>query len=154
MGALIGACFRAYISMRSGRNPLAQMQQPVDTTKASNVSAEITPLLPSAVAGITEHPLEVDINLAEQFVKLGFGPQIPGKPSFQSTEFLTPLLSTRQAAQLVQLVLNTGKISRASRWQKEFCVSPVGYATCSSGVRDRRFFMLSFPIGPTNERDR
>ncbi len=86
-----------------------QTQQPADPTSIPTPSLEITKLPPSSVTGITEYPLEVDIDLAEQFVKLGFGPQILGKRGFQSTEFLTPMLSTRQAAQLVQLVPQYGK---------------------------------------------
>jgi hypothetical protein len=80
----------------------------VESPKIPDYSAEFTPLPPSAVAGVTEHPLEVDISLAEQFVKLGFGPQVLGQRGFQSTQFLTPLLSTRQASQLVQLVPEYG----------------------------------------------
>jgi hypothetical protein len=70
---------------------------------------EFVPLPRFASAGITEHPMEVDISLAEQFVKIGFGPQILGQRGFQSTQFLTPPLSTRQASQLVQLVPEYGR---------------------------------------------
>jgi hypothetical protein len=86
----------------------AQSQQ-VESPKIPDHSAEFVALPLSATAGITEHPLEVDIKLAEQFVKLGFGPQVLGQRGFQSTEFLTPMLSTRQAAQLIQLVPQYGK---------------------------------------------
>jgi hypothetical protein len=99
--AVILACLLAYQSF-------AQSQQ-VASPKIPDHSVEIVALPPSATAGITEHPLEVDINLAEQFVKLGFGPQVLGQRGFQSTEFLTPMLSTRQAAQLIQLVPQYGK---------------------------------------------
>jgi hypothetical protein len=50
--------------------------QQVDSPKIPDQSVEFVPLPPSAIAGITEHPLEGDISLAEQFVKIGFGPQI------------------------------------------------------------------------------
>jgi hypothetical protein len=83
--------------------------QPSDPANAPTSSAEFTQLPSSAVAGITQHPLEVDISLAEQFVKLGFGPHVLGQRGFESTEFLTPMLSTRQAAQLVQLVPQYGR---------------------------------------------
>jgi hypothetical protein len=85
----------------------AQAQR-TDTPNSPGYSVEITPLPSSVVAGITEHPLEVDMDLAEQFVKLGFGPQILGKRGFQSTQFLTPALSTRQASQLVRLIPEYG----------------------------------------------
>jgi hypothetical protein len=45
-------------------------------------------------------PLEVDLALAEAFVRLGFGQQ----RGFQSTDFLTPRLRTVQAAPLIRLV--------------------------------------------------
>ena len=83
--------------------------QQVDSPKIPDQSVELVPLPPSATAGITEHPLEVDISLAEEFVKIGFGPQILGQRGFQSTQFLTPPLSTRQASQLVQLVPEYGR---------------------------------------------
>lgn len=91
-----------------------QSQQPPDPTNTPTPSVEIAQLPLSAVAGITEHPLEVDISLAEQFVKLGFGPHVLGQRGFQSTEFLTPILSTRQAAQLVQLVPQYGKFFKGT----------------------------------------
>jgi len=65
---------------------------------------EVTPLPPSAFPKPAFLPLPVDIKTAEEFVRLGFGPFIPGGQPFQSTEFLTPLLSTGQASQLVRLV--------------------------------------------------
>lgn len=83
--------------------------QQVGSPKIPDQSVEFVPLPPSATTGITEHPLEVDISLAEQFVKIGFGPQILGQRGFQSTQFLTPPLSTRQASQLVQLVPEYGR---------------------------------------------
>jgi hypothetical protein len=63
----------------------AQAQQ-VDSPKIPAQSVKFVPLPPSAIAGITEHPLEGDISLAEQFVKIGFGPQILGRRGFQSTQ--------------------------------------------------------------------
>jgi hypothetical protein len=77
--------------------------------QAPGYTIEMTPLPSSATKGITHLPLEVDMALAEQFVKLGFGPQILGQRGFQSTLFLTPLLSTAQAAQLVRVVPEYGK---------------------------------------------
>jgi hypothetical protein len=79
-----------------------------DTPPSGLVRIETTPLPASAARKIMEIPLPVDINLAKQFVKLGFGPVILGEVGFQSTEFLTPVLSTRQAAELVLLVPEYG----------------------------------------------
>jgi hypothetical protein len=62
----------------------------------------------SAAAGITEIPLPVDMDLAKQFVTIGFGPKVLGRMGFQSTKFLTPTLSTRQASELVLLVPEYG----------------------------------------------
>jgi hypothetical protein len=69
---------------------------------------ETTPLGKASTLGITQIPLEVDMTLAEQFVRIGFGPQILGQRGFQSTQFLTPRLSTAQAAQLVLVVPEYG----------------------------------------------
>jgi len=63
---------------------------------------------PSAAIRIETTPLPVDMNLAKQFVSIGFGPQVLGQTGFQSTEFLTPVLSTRQASELVLLVPEYG----------------------------------------------
>lgn len=84
----------------------AQSVQPVQSGRAPGVI--VTPLPPSAITGITHLPAEVDIELASQFVKIGFGPMILGQRGFQSTRFLTPRLSTRQAAHLVRLVPEYG----------------------------------------------
>jgi hypothetical protein len=90
----------------------------VESQKIPDQSVEFVPLPPSATAGITEHPLEVEMSLAEQFVKLGFGPQILGQRGFQSTQFLTPPLSTRQASQLVQLVPKYGRYFKGAEVAK------------------------------------
>ncbi len=45
-------------------------------------------------------PLEVDMTLAETFVRIGFGLE----KGFQSTDFLTPRLRTGQAVPLIKLV--------------------------------------------------
>ena len=47
-------------------------------------------------------PLEVDPQTAETFVRIGFG--LNRSQRFQSTEFLTPRLRTRQAVPLIRLV--------------------------------------------------
>lgn len=47
-------------------------------------------------------PLEVDLQVAESFVKIGFG--LNEGQRFQSTEFLTPRLRVAQAAPLIRLV--------------------------------------------------
>ncbi|OUC15134.1 MAG: hypothetical protein B0A82_08530 [Alkalinema sp. CACIAM 70d] len=47
-------------------------------------------------------PLEVDLQVAESFVKIGFG--LNENQRFQSTEFLTPRLRVAQAAPLIRLV--------------------------------------------------
>jgi hypothetical protein len=75
---------------------------------------KITPLPPSAFPPITQLPLEVDVSAAEDFVRLGFGLHLPGGKSFQSTEFLTPLLSTSQAAHLIELVPEYGAFRGAT----------------------------------------
>jgi len=76
-------------------------------------TVEMTPLPQPATQGITHLPLEVDIELAKQFVQLGFGPNILGQRGFSSTQFLTPRLSTAQAAQLVRVVPEYGKFKGA-----------------------------------------
>lgn len=91
----------------------AHAQQATSPTKAPADSVEMTPLGKPATLGITQIPLEVDITLAEQFVRLGFGPQILGQRGFQSTQFLTPPLSTTQAAQLVLVVPEYGNFRGA-----------------------------------------
>ena len=78
------------------------------------IRIETTPLRSSAVGKITEIPLPVDMNLAKQFVRLGFGPMVLGEVGFQSTEFLTPVLSTRQASELVLLVPEYGPFKGAA----------------------------------------
>jgi hypothetical protein len=75
---------------------------------------ETTPLPTSAIAGITEIPLSVDMKLAKQFVSIGFGPMVLGETGFQSTQFLTPTLSTRQASELVLLVPEYGHFKGAA----------------------------------------
>lgn len=91
----------------------AQSQQQLPVPSVPGHTVEVTPLPSSATAAITELPLEVDMDLAQQFVKIGFGPQVLGKRGFQSTQFLTPILSTRQASQLVQLVPEYGRFNGA-----------------------------------------
>lgn len=49
-------------------------------------------------------PLEVDLQVAETFVRIGFG--LNENQRFQSTEFLTPRLRTAQAVALIRLVPN------------------------------------------------
>jgi hypothetical protein len=72
------------------------------------VTIETTPLPTPASGKITEIPLPVDMSLAKQFVTIGFGPRVLGETGFQSTQFLTPILSTRQASELVLLVPEYG----------------------------------------------
>ena len=85
-----------------------QARQSPDPKKAPADSFEVTPLGKASTLGITQIPLEVDMTLAEQFVRIGFGPQILGQRGFQSTQFLTPPLSTAQAAPLVLVVPEYG----------------------------------------------
>ena len=82
----------------------ALAQAPHDLPKIPSYQIEATSLPPSVTQGITYLPLEVDIERALQFVKLGFGPQVLGQRGFQSTQFLTPRLSTTQAAQVVAVI--------------------------------------------------
>ena len=92
--------------------PSGQSQQQ-SVPNIPGYTLEVTQLPSSAAAAMTELPLEVDMDLAEKFVKIGFGPQVLGKRGFQSTQFLTPMLSTRQAAQLIQLVPEYGSFNGA-----------------------------------------
>src|SRR3984885_7881867 len=94
-------CFLAGVSS-------TQAQQ-LESPKTPGYSVEITPLPPTVTAGITEHPLEVDINLAEQLVKLGSGPQRLGPRGFQATQFLTRRLTPHYASQLVKPVPECGR---------------------------------------------
>jgi hypothetical protein len=91
VAALLSTCLVTY----------AQSPQP---QPPAGVEVTVTPLPRSATIGITHLPLEVDIDLATQFVKIGFGPVFLGQKGFQSTLFRTPQLNTRQAATLIRLV--------------------------------------------------
>lgn len=96
--------------------PGARAQESPDPAKAPSYSLERIPLPGSTTEslGIKQLPLEVDMELAAQFVRIGFGPQILGQRGFQSTEFLTPPLSTTQAAELVRIVPEYGTFKGAS----------------------------------------
>lgn len=63
---------------------------------ASSPVLEVT----SAVAPVL--PLEVDLHVAETFVRIGY--RLDLNQRFQSTEFLTPRLRTAQAVPLIRLV--------------------------------------------------
>lgn len=91
-----------------------QAQQPADPSKPHGYTLEVTNLPDASKLGITQIPLEVDMTLAEQFVRIGFGPQVLGQRGFQSTKFLTPPLSTAQAAQLVRVVPEYGSFRGAA----------------------------------------
>lgn len=91
------------VTLKLGAFPVAA-QTPPDLPKVPGYTIEVTPLPQSVSQGITHLPPEVDIALAEQFVRLGFGPNILGQRGFYSTHFLTPRLSTTQAAQLVRVI--------------------------------------------------
>jgi hypothetical protein len=84
--------------------PLVSGQSVQADPPSRGIKIEATPLPASQGAKITELPLPVDMNLAKQFVTIGFGPNILGQQGFQSTQFLTPVLSTRQASELIRLV--------------------------------------------------
>ena len=103
----------AALCVSAGTSSAAQTQPSEQPPKARGYTVEVTPLPPSTTKGITHLPLEVDMALAEQFVKLGFGPQILGQRGFQSTQFLTEPLNTTQAAQLVRVVPEYGKFKGA-----------------------------------------
>src|ERR1700730_15235670 len=83
-------------------------QSPQDSPPSAAFTITSTQLPRPASAGIKEIPLPVDMNLAKHFVKIGFGPLILGETGFQSTQLLTPVLSTRQASELVLLVPEYG----------------------------------------------
>jgi hypothetical protein len=89
-------------------------QAPQDSPPSVGFTIQSTQLPASAAVGIKEIPLPVDMNLAKQFVKIGFGPLVLGETGFQSTEFLTPVLSTRQASELVLLVPEYGAFKGAA----------------------------------------
>jgi len=64
---------------------------------ASAANASSSPASPSMVL-----PPEVDLHVAETFVKIAYG--LHEGQRFQATEFLTPRLRTSQAAPLIRLV--------------------------------------------------
>lgn len=71
------------------------------------ISAKPAPAATGASVVVAEEPapllpLEVDQQVAETFVRIGFG--LNDGQRFQSTEFLTPRLRTAQAAPLIRLV--------------------------------------------------
>ena len=71
------------------------------------LEAKLSSVAPAASVGTTDGkdlilPLEVDQQVAETFVRIGFG--LNQKQRFQSTEFLTPRLRTAQATPLIRLV--------------------------------------------------
>jgi hypothetical protein len=82
----------------------ASAQTSPEPVKVPGYTVEKTPLPPSAFPAPTKLPLVVDIAVAEEFVRIGFGRHLPGGKNFQSTQFLTPLLSTEQASHLIELV--------------------------------------------------
>jgi hypothetical protein len=84
-----------------------------DSPPSAGFTIKATQLPSSAAVGITEIPLPVDMDLAKQFVTIGFGPMVLGETGFQSTQFLTPVLSTRQASRLVLLVPEYGPFKGA-----------------------------------------
>jgi hypothetical protein len=94
--------------------PVVFGQSPQDPPPSVGFTIKSTQLPTAAAAGITESPLPVDMDLAKQFVTIGFGPSVLGKIGFQSTEFLTPRLSTRQASELVLLVPEYGNFNGAA----------------------------------------
>ena len=94
--------------------PVVFGQSPQDSPPSVGFTIKATQLPSSAAVGITEIPLPVDMDLAKQFVSLGFGPARLGKVGFQSTQFLTPVLSTRQASELVLLVPEYGPFRGAA----------------------------------------
>ncbi len=82
----------------------APAQIPPEPIKGPGYNVEMTALPPSSFPAPTKLPLEVDMAVAEEFIRIGFGSHLPGGRKFQSTQFLTPLLSTEQAATLIELV--------------------------------------------------
>lgn len=91
----------------------AQCQQAGPVSNAPGYAVETHRLPSLATTAIKELPPEVDLELAAKFVTIGFGPHVLGKQGFQSTQFLTPALSTRQAAELVKLVPEYGNFHGA-----------------------------------------
>jgi hypothetical protein len=95
--ALIFALFLPVLSACTDRGGYyVEVKQPVAApaaSAASSVAMEGKDLI---------LPLEVDQQVAETFVRIGFG--LNKSQRFQSTEFLTPRLRTGQAAPLIRLV--------------------------------------------------
>jgi hypothetical protein len=82
----------------------AAAQSSPEPVKVPGYTVEMTPLTQSAFPRPLKLPLEVDIAVAEEFVRIGFGLHLPKGKNFQSTQFLTPMLGTEQASQLIELV--------------------------------------------------
>jgi len=112
MQQVITALVALYLSLNGFR---IEAQQSTDQTTSHGYHLEVTPLPRTTTEslGITQLPVEVDMDLAEQFVRIGFGPRVLGQRGFQSTEFLTPPLSTKQASQLVLVVPEYGRFKGA-----------------------------------------
>jgi hypothetical protein len=82
--------------------PVAQSDS--EQSKTPGYTVERTPLPPGVFPVPTEIPLPIDIDAAEQFVRLAFGPHLAGGRNFQAVNFLTDRLSSDQASQLVQMI--------------------------------------------------
>ena len=96
-------CF-AFLAALATSLPVICAQEGVSIPQVPGHRLDITQLPPSSVPIPSELPLRVDMESARQFVLLGFGANMKDGRNFQSTEFLTPRLSTQQASQLIQLV--------------------------------------------------
>ena len=126
----------------------AGAQQPTEQPQAPGYHIETTPLQGAATegVGITQLPLEVDMDLAEKFVRIGFGSQVFGQRGFQSTNFLTPPLSTTQAAQLVLVVPAYGPF-KDPRFPRGSSGLRVVLCRLSSAGKVRPFCTSSFRTG-------
>jgi hypothetical protein len=95
---------RAIATLTSAAALLATAQTLPDPIKVPGYTVEMTPLPSSVLPTPLKLPLEVDIAVAEEFVRIGFGLHLPTGKNFQSTQFLTPRLSTEQASRLMEMV--------------------------------------------------
>ncbi|MFP8780478.1 hypothetical protein [Hydrogenophaga sp. RWCD_12] len=76
------------------------------STEGGGYLVEVKSVPPAAAESSDRHnltlPLEVDLQVAESFVRIGFG--LKKDQRFQSYEFLTPRLRTAQAVPLIRLI--------------------------------------------------
>jgi hypothetical protein len=100
--------FLIWVFLAFSMSQAAAQDSRTEPANAPGLQMQMTPLPESMVPSPLRLPLEVDMVAAEQFVRVGFGRHLPGGKNFQSTQFLTPLLSTKQASHLIAMVPEYG----------------------------------------------